>query len=133
MPSVPVTAFIVEDSPPIREGLVETLAELADIHTAGLAASEQEARDWLADPSHQWDLAIVDLLLQGRGSGLGVLRALQARRPEQKVIVLTATASTVVREQCLALGSDEVFDKAIESDALITWCMAFADEARRRA
>lgn len=124
-------AFIVEDSPAIREGLAETLAELAGIGVAGFATSEQQARHWLADPAHRWDLAIVDLVLEGPGSGLGVLRALRTRAPNQKVVVLTATASRAVREQCFVLGCDEVFDKSIESDALITWCMAFADSRRR--
>lgn len=121
-----VSAFIVEDSRAIREGLAEALAEMAGIRTVGLAASEREAVAWFADPTHAWDLAIVDLILEGRGSGLGVLRALRSREPRQKVVVLTATASPAVREQCLALGSDEVFDKSMESDALIAWCMAFA-------
>lgn len=119
-------AFIVEDSKTLREGLAETLWELAQIRTVGTAASEREARDWLADPRHRWHLAIVDLILEGRGSGLGVLRALSGRAPGQKVLVLTATASKAVREQCLALGADEVFDKAMEQDALIAWCMALA-------
>jgi DNA-binding NarL/FixJ family response regulator len=123
---VTIAAFIVEDSPAIRESLAETLAELAGIRTTGMAASEHEAIAWFADRSNDWDLAIVDLILEGRGSGLGVLRALRERSPRQKVVVLTATASRAVREQCLALGSDEVFDKSMEADALIAWCAGFA-------
>lgn len=122
-------AFVVEDSPAIQNGLVEALSELAGIRTTGVATSEKEALDWLADPAHEWDLAIVDLLLQGRGSGLGVLLALRERDPRRKVVVLTATASSAVRERCLALGCDEVFDKAIQTDALITWCMALSAQA----
>ncbi|MBL0420439.1 response regulator [Ramlibacter sp. AW1] len=121
-----ITAFIVEDSPAIREALIETLAELADIRTVGAASSERAAKDWLADPAHAWDLAIVDLVLEGPGSGLGVLRALRPRRAGQHVLVLTATASPAVREQCLALGCDAVFDKAMEQDALLAWCAALA-------
>ncbi|TFY98761.1 response regulator [Ramlibacter rhizophilus] len=127
---MPVTAFIVEDSLAIREGLSGALSEMAGIETTGTAASEGEALRWLDEAGQPWDLAIVDLILEGQGSGLGVLRALRTRQPDQKVVVLTATASKAVREQCMALGSDEVFDKSMESDALIAWCAAFADGRR---
>jgi hypothetical protein len=40
--------------------------------------------------------------------------------------VLTATADPNVRKQCEALGSDGVFDKSMETDALIAWCQAEA-------
>lgn len=118
-----LTAFVVEDSPAIRESLVETLAELAGIHTSGMAASEAAAVAWLTDPAHHWDLAIVDLILEPGGSGLGVLAALRRRPPGRQVVVLTATASHQVRLQCEALGCDRVFDKSIETEALIDYCV----------
>ncbi|MEJ7932252.1 response regulator [Ramlibacter sp. AN1015] len=127
-----ITAFIVEDSAPLRDSLVEALAEIAGIRTVGTAASEHDAVAWLAQPTRDWNLAIVDLLLEGWGSGLGVLRATRQRRPDQKVVVLTATASPVVREQCLALGCDAVFDKSMESEALLAWCLQLAHAAGER-
>jgi len=119
-------AFIVEDNRAIRDSLVEALAELAGVQTLGQASTAAEAIAWLRDPTHDWDLAIVDLLLQGEGTGLDVLRALRGRDPGRKVVVLTATASHVVEEQCAALGCDNVFDKSIDTDALLDWCMALA-------
>ena len=126
---MPFTAFIVEDSLPIREALIETLAELAGVHTAGVAGNQRAALAWLDDPDHHWDLAIVDLVLEPGGSGLGVLHALRDRPPQRKVVVLTATASAAVRAQCLALGCDGVFDKAIETDALSAYCASLAQQA----
>lgn len=119
-------AFIVEDSPAVRLALSEALLELADVQTIATASNERDAVKWLRTANEAWDLAIVDLILEGQGSGLGVLRALRERDPARQVVVLTATASPAVREQCLALGSDQVFDKAMESDALIAWCAGFA-------
>ena len=52
------------------------------------------------------------------------LRACSGRDPAQKMVVLTATANPAVRRQCEALGSDRVFDKSMETDALIEWCSA---------
>ncbi|MGE4243596.1 response regulator transcription factor [Ramlibacter sp.] len=120
-------AFVVEDNPSIRQGLVDALADLAGIDTSGTATTEQGAVAWLTEPANRWDLAIVDLVLvPGGGSGFGVLRALKDRPPNRKMVVLTGSASPDVRKQCLALGCDGVFDKAMETEALIDYCIALA-------
>lgn len=121
---MPIKAFVVEDNLSIRESLVEALAELAGVETAGVASDEKTASAWLVDPHHQWDIAIVDLLLEGSGNGFGVLRACRNRDPFRKVVVLTGTADPNVRRECEALGADGVFDKSMETDALIDWCVA---------
>jgi DNA-binding NarL/FixJ family response regulator len=120
---MPLKAFVVEDNLSIRESLVEALAELADVVTIGVASDESGATAWLSDPANEWDIAIVDLTLEP-GNGFNVLRACRNRRAGQKVVVLTATANPAVRRECEALGSDGVFDKAMETDALIEWCVA---------
>lgn len=122
-------AFVVEDNVSIRESLVEALAELAGIETAGVASSEKAAIAWLTDAGNEWDIAIVDLILEPGGSGFGVLRALRDRRPGRKMVVLTGTAHPDVRRQCEALGSDGVFDKAIETDALLDYCAGLSRSA----
>jgi two-component system OmpR family response regulator len=121
-----VKAFVVEDNASIRESLVEALWELAGIETAGVASSEKEAVAWLTNDRNAWDVAIVDLTLEPGGSGFGVLRALRSRQPGQKMLVLTGTANPHVRRQCEALGGDGVFDKAMDTDALIDYCVALA-------
>ena len=126
-----VRAFLVEDNASIRDSLIEALEELAGITTAGTAATERAAVAWLGDPANEWDLAIVDLTLEPGGSGFGVLRALQHRQAHRKVVVLTGTANPQVRAQCEGLGSDAVFDKAIETDALMDFCLALSRGAGR--
>ncbi len=125
-----LTAFVVEDNPSIRDSLVEALLELTGVVTGGVAGSEKAAIAWLTDAANHWDLAIVDLILEPGGSGFGVLQACRERKPEQKVVVLTGTANPDVRRQCEALGSDGVFDKSIETDALMDYCLALAQAAR---
>jgi DNA-binding NarL/FixJ family response regulator len=124
-------AFVVEDKVSIRESLIDALAELAGIETLGVAASEKAAVVWLADEANLWDIAIVDLILEPGGSGFGVLNACRGRKPGQKVVVLTGTANAHVRRQCEALGCDRVFDKSIETDALVSYCQQLAEAARR--
>lgn len=114
--------YLVEDNPTIRDNLIATLEELADIDAVGTSDSENEAKVWLQDNPHQWDLAILDLFLK-QGSGLGVLAACHARKPSQKVVVLSNYATADIRQRCAQLGVDAVFDKSNEIDALIEFCM----------
>ena len=122
-------AFVVEDNVSIRDSLSEALLELAGVVTCGVASSQKAAVDWLVDPANGWDIAIVDLMLAPGGSGFGVLEACRARRPDQKVVVLTGTANPNVRSYCEALGSDGVFDKAMETDAMLDYCAALSRAA----
>ncbi len=114
--------YIVEDNPTIRENLIATLEELADIDPVGTSDSENEGKAWLTDNPEQWDLAIVDLFLK-QGSGLGVLAACRDRSPSQKVVVLSNYATADIRQRCAQLGVDAVFDKSNEIDALVDFCV----------
>jgi two-component system OmpR family response regulator len=105
--------FLVEDSPVIRDNLAESLEELTGARVVGSASNEDEARQWLTDHPAGWDLAVVDLFLL-QGSGLNVVKSCSNRALRQKVIVLTNYATPPIRQRCLALGADAVFDKATE-------------------
>ncbi len=114
--------YIVEDNATIRENLIGTLEELAEVQTVGSAATEAEGKAWLTAHASQWDLAIVDLFLR-QGSGLGVLAACRDRTSEQKMVVLSNYATPDVRMRCAQLGVDAVFDKSNEIDALVDYCI----------
>ncbi len=114
--------YIVEDNVTIRENLVGTLEELTCISAIGYAETEAEASRWLGDHADEWELAIVDLFLK-QGSGLGVLQACRARRPGQKVVVLSNYATPDIRKRCAQFGADAVFDKSNEIDGLIDFCI----------
>ncbi|HEX7441435.1 MAG TPA: response regulator transcription factor [Caldimonas sp.] len=117
-------AFIVEDSPVIRENLVAALEEMAPIEVVGTAEDEAGALRWLG--AHACDLAVIDIFLKS-GSGLGVLKeASRADRPI-KLVVLSNYATPDMRRKCLELGADRVFDKSNEIDALILYCCRLAD------
>jgi two-component system OmpR family response regulator len=115
-------AYIVEDSATIRENLIETLLELAQVECVGLADAENEAKAWLTVNPHAWDIAVVDLFLR-QGSGLKVVEACRKRRPGQKVIVLSNHATADIRRRCAQLGADAVFDKSTEIDNLLDYCV----------
>ncbi|MDE2415707.1 MAG: response regulator [Comamonadaceae bacterium] len=114
--------YIVEDNATIRENLIGTLEELAEVQAVGMAETEDEGKEWLTAHSAHWDLAIVDLFLR-QGSGLGVLAACRDRMSAQKMVVLSNYATPDVRMRCAQLGVDAVFDKSNEIDALVDFCI----------
>ena len=119
---VRLRTYIVEDNATIRENLIGTLEELTCVEPVGFAETESQARLWLGDTGNEWNLAIVDLVLK-QGSGLGVLQAVAARLPGQKVVVLSNYATPDIRKRCAQLGVDAVFDKSNEIDALVDYCI----------
>ena len=118
--------FIVEDSPVIRDNLIATLEELVPLEVVGYAEGELDALHWLRDRSDDCDLCIVDIFLK-QGSGLGVLRALQDAGHPPRRVVLSNYATPDIRNRCLELGADRVFDKSNQIDALIGYCERLAD------
>jgi DNA-binding NarL/FixJ family response regulator len=119
-------AFIVEDSPVIRENLVAALEEMAPIQVVGTADDESSALSWLARPENPCDLVVVDIFLKS-GSGLGVLKTTATATSPPKLVVLSNYATPDMRRKCLELGADRVFDKSNEIDALILYCCRLAD------
>lgn len=117
-----VKTYIVEDNATIRANLIGTLEELTCILPIGFSETEVDARRWLGQHRDEWELAIVDLFLK-QGSGLGVLQECMARRPTQKVVVLSNYATPDIRKRCAQLGVDAVFDKSNEIDALVDYCI----------
>lgn len=118
-----VQTFIVEDSPIILERLVATLEEMACVRVVGHAPDETAALLALQRLPHPVDLVIVDLFLRS-GSGLGILRG--AGNRAATCVVLTNYATPDMRQACLALGADRVFDKSKDLDELILYCQALA-------
>jgi DNA-binding NarL/FixJ family response regulator len=114
-------AYLVEDSPVIRENLVGFLEDVTDAKVVASASTEEEAVAWLHQHTGDWDLTIVDLFLR-RGNGLGVIRACRHRAPHQKVIVLSNYANAAMRERSRQLGADAFFDKSAEIDLLLDYC-----------
>lgn len=121
----PLNAFLVEDSPVIRENLIAALEELAPVKVVGTAEDEPSAVSWLGD-DRSCDLVIIDIFLK-RGSGLGVLRAASELHKPMSLVVLSNYATPDMRRKCLELGASRVFDKSNEIDALIQYCARLAE------
>lgn len=123
---IQLKAFLVEDSPVIRENLIAALEEMSPIEVVGTAEDEHDAVQWITQTDNDCDLVVVDIFLKS-GSGLGVLKAAAATERPLKLVVLSNYATPDMRRKCLELGADRVFDKSNEIDGLIHYCCRLAD------
>ena len=104
---------LVEDNTTIRETLVPALQELAGARVVAMADGAQEALATLRQVP--WDVLVLDMFLR-EGTGLEVLAQLPGELAGRKVYVLTNYATADLREACVRLGADAVFDKSTELD-----------------
>jgi DNA-binding NarL/FixJ family response regulator len=82
-----IRVLVVDDHPVVREGLVASLEDEADMCVAGAVGSAEEALDAVA--AARPDVVLLDLELPGLG-GIEAIPRLAAARPEAGIIVLTA-------------------------------------------
>lgn len=108
-----VRVFLVEDMLHVRSVLADLLASVGDFRLVRAIGTEAEARLWLAEHPGDWDLAIVDLVLD-QGSGMGVIPHARAAADRHGgcVAVFSDYASDGIRAHCLRLGADAVFLKS---------------------
>lgn len=116
-----LTCFLVEDSLIIRENLIATLEEILGAQVLGSAVDERGALQWLDSEDRCCHLMIVDIFLKS-GTGLTVLGRARSLRPEMKLVVLSNYATPEMRQRCLQLGADRVFDKSAELEELLNYC-----------
>ena len=118
--------FLVEDSALIRQNLTELLEELLASEVVGFAEDELSALNWVGNADNACDLIIIDIFLK-QGTGLSVLELARKMGRSAKLVVLSNYAAPVMRQRCLALGADQVFDKPDEVDKLISYCQQLQD------
>lgn len=118
------------------QGLMrEVFATLGNFRIVATAGAEADATVWLEDHPGEWDVAVIDLLLD-QGTGMGVIARCRAAAPQGHIIVFSNYASPAVNRHCHKLGADAVFAKS-ESGRFIDYCARLAapesDSARRQA
>jgi two-component system, OmpR family, response regulator len=116
--------FVCEDAEGIHFFLSELFESIGGLQMVASASTEAAARSWLAINAADWDVVIVDLLLD-EGSGFGVITAARQTHPQGRVVVFSNFATPVVRDHCIALGADEVFAKS-DATGLAAWLSAQA-------
>lgn len=113
--------FIIEDNVVLRNIIVDALRDIPSVDILFYADNEISATNWLSSNDGAWDLAVVDLHLR-QGSGVGALNWCTTRRPNQRVVVLSGELNEEMRQKCLALRADAVFDKGTEMNDFFGYC-----------
>jgi DNA-binding NarL/FixJ family response regulator len=116
---VELRVFLVEDQQRMRVLLADLFASIGGLRIVGAVSTEAEAKLWLDEHPSEWDLAVIDLVLE-QGAGMEVIRRCRAEPAGGKVVVFSSYATPGVRQHCLDLGADAVFDKGQTSE-FIAW------------
>ena len=110
-----IRVFLVEDSPHVRDLLLDFLQVPGELEIVGYADTEDDAvAGILADPV---DAVIVDLKLR-EGGGLGVIERvrLAGLEPPPTLIVFTNHPFPEIKRRAMKLGANYFFDKSADYD-----------------
>lgn len=103
--------FIVEDSLPIRERLIELMGEIGGAAVVGVAETPADAITGILKARP--DCVVLDYRLLG-GTGVDVMHAVRPEAPGIVFVVLTNHADPKYRRICLEAGASWFFDKSTE-------------------
>jgi DNA-binding NarL/FixJ family response regulator len=106
-----VTLLVVEDSPLIRERLIELVGSVPHVSVVGAAADGHHASALFQH--YRPDAVVLDLELPGI-HGIDLLAQFKQEHPSCSVMVLTTYAFPQFRQRCAKLGADYFLHKATE-------------------
>lgn len=112
----PTCVFIVDDSPIIRERIIEKVEMIPSVSNV-LEAKDYKSANLIIDEETP-DIAILDIQLPD-GSGIDLLIKIKQKRKETVVIMLTNYPYSIIRKRCDDLGADYFFDKSTEFEKLL--------------
>ena len=112
--TTPVRVLVVDDEPVVRDAIRRVLE--AEGMQVALASSGEEALhdDALTD----CELLLCDLMLPGM-SGIEVVRAVRARRPDLPIVAITGYATGEVRAAAEAAGASDFLSKPFDHSELL--------------
>ena len=109
--------LIVDDHPIVREGLEALISRETDLSVCGQAEGISEALDLAS--STKPDLAIVDISLKD-GSGIDLIRQLNANNPTLRVLVSSIYDEALYAERSLHAGAIGYISKQEATRSIIT-------------
>jgi DNA-binding NarL/FixJ family response regulator len=111
----PLRVFLVEDSPLLKERMIELLREIHGVELVGSAEGADEAIEQVLEVRP--DAVVLDIRL-AEGTGFDVLRAVNDRAPEIDFYMLSNFASATFRQLASRLGARDFFDKSTEMERM---------------
>jgi DNA-binding NarL/FixJ family response regulator len=108
--------LVVDDHPLMRDGLATQICSQPDLEVCGEAEDVEDALAVLERTPV--DLAVIDIALK-RGSGMELMRQIQARHPQVKMLVLSAHPESLYGQRCLRAGARGYLSKQQSRQHLI--------------
>lgn len=119
--------FIVDDSKPLRDRLIEMMAEHPRIKVVGQADNPRLAIQQI--PITKAEAVILDIRMPG-GNGIGLLKEIKKHYPSVLVIMYTNYPLDQYRKRCMALGADLFFEKSTQFEKLMNVLTGFVQDSR---
>lgn len=107
--------FVVEDSAPVRERLIEMIDEIDGFEVVGQAVTFQEAI--LGITRTRPDIAILDIQLTS-GTGIDALAEIKRGLPDLRAIVLTNHATPQHEKASFDAGAEYFLDKSADFERM---------------
>ncbi|HSH39381.1 MAG TPA: response regulator transcription factor [Chthoniobacterales bacterium] len=95
--------LVVDDHPLFRKGVVQMLTDEPDLEVRAEASNSQQALGELR--KQKFDLAVVDIGLDGSTNGIELTKAIKAEKPQLPVLVLSMHDETLFAERALRAGA----------------------------
>lgn len=116
-PTEMVRLLIVDDHPIVRRGLVGMINQEPGLKVVAEAENYHQALDTFK--THEIDLAIIDLTLEGLG-GLELIKQLRVMYPKVPLLVLSMHDEMLYAERVLRAGARGYIMKQEGTDRLVT-------------
>ena len=116
-PAAPVRVFLVDDHEVVRRGVAEVLEDEPGFTVAGEAGSVAEALARV--PAVRPDVVVIDMRLPD-GDGAELCRALRARVPELRCLVLTSYGEQDALDAAVRAGASGFLLKKVRGPALVS-------------
>ena len=107
---------LIDDHPLMRKGLARTIENEVDLNVVGQMSSAEEALEKIEDLAPA--LAIIDISLPGM-SGMELIKHLQSRTPDIKLLVVSRHDETLYAERCIRAGAKGYVMKQEAGDVIV--------------
>lgn len=108
--------LIVEDEPKLLAHLVQTMK--MEQFSVSHIESFQDLENLIQDPSHRYDVIVLDRLLHGKDSA-SLVPQIKLKMPDTKVLILSAINTGSEKASLLYLGADDYLSKPFDTEELI--------------
>ena len=115
-PLHPIRVFLLDDHEVVRRGIRDLLAAERDVRVCGEAATAADGIARIAATSP--DVAILDVSLPD-GDGVSVCREVLERRPQLRVLMLTALSDDEALVDAIVAGASGYVLKQVRGTALV--------------